>query len=396
MADALRAIAQVAPAFRAALSLHLIETSPRLRALQAARLPDAAWHESLATVPQNRCCCWQTSSSTPCRSGSSCAAARGGWNGSWGQGVCRAGLSRRGLSKRQREKKATTPPPLEGGGRGEGCVPPTNRGAGTPPPNPLPQGEGESLSQFRSLSSANPPAPSSPISPPACIAQPGAALFLDYGPERSTPGELAPGPRQRPARRSAVPARHRRPDRPCGLRSPRRHRGRRRRRGAWPHPARSVPRSPRSVPAHRPPRPRPAAAPCRRPDRSRPAPRRAGPHGPSVQGPGALSPCLSHPARIRRLTRMLPDPLRSPVLPVPHGFFTRLGGVSAGPFASLNCSLSSQDARDAVLREPRPRRPRDRCGPRHPARPDPGARRRGGHRHRPLGRRRKAPAPTPW
>ncbi len=47
---------------------------------------------------------------------------------------------------------------------------------------------------------------------------------------------------------------------------------------------------------------------------------------------------------------MLPDPLRSPVLPVPHGFFTRLGGVSAGPFASLNCSLSSQDARDAVLR----------------------------------------------
>jgi polyphenol oxidase len=46
---------------------------------------------------------------------------------------------------------------------------------------------------------------------------------------------------------------------------------------------------------------------------------------------------------------MLPDPLRSPALPVPHGFFTRLGGVSAGPFASLNCSLSSADDRDAVL-----------------------------------------------
>ncbi|HET6182767.1 MAG TPA: peptidoglycan editing factor PgeF [Acetobacteraceae bacterium] len=42
-------------------------------------------------------------------------------------------------------------------------------------------------------------------------------------------------------------------------------------------------------------------------------------------------------------------PLLSPLLPLPHGFFTRQGGVSTGPFASLNCSLSSQDARDAVL-----------------------------------------------
>ncbi|HTW69120.1 MAG TPA: peptidoglycan editing factor PgeF [Acetobacteraceae bacterium] len=46
---------------------------------------------------------------------------------------------------------------------------------------------------------------------------------------------------------------------------------------------------------------------------------------------------------------MLPDPIRSPALLVPHGFFTRLGGVSAGPFASLNCSLSSADDRNAVL-----------------------------------------------
>ncbi len=36
-------------------------------------------------------------------------------------------------------------------------------------------------------------------------------------------------------------------------------------------------------------------------------------------------------------------------LPVPHGFFTRRGGVSEGPFASLNCSLSGQDRRDHVL-----------------------------------------------
>ncbi len=38
-----------------------------------------------------------------------------------------------------------------------------------------------------------------------------------------------------------------------------------------------------------------------------------------------------------------------PDLAVPNGFFTRNGGVSTGPFASLNCSLSGQDARDHVL-----------------------------------------------
>ena len=36
-------------------------------------------------------------------------------------------------------------------------------------------------------------------------------------------------------------------------------------------------------------------------------------------------------------------------LPFRHGFFTRRGGVSEGPFASLNCSLSGHDRRDAVL-----------------------------------------------
>lgn len=41
--------------------------------------------------------------------------------------------------------------------------------------------------------------------------------------------------------------------------------------------------------------------------------------------------------------------LRADSLPVAHGFFTRLGGVSEGPYASLNCSLSGGDAREAVL-----------------------------------------------
>jgi SAM-dependent MidA family methyltransferase len=51
MQDALRAIARVAPDFRATLQLHLVETSPRLRAEQRTRLPDGTWHESLADVP---------------------------------------------------------------------------------------------------------------------------------------------------------------------------------------------------------------------------------------------------------------------------------------------------------------------------------------------------------
>jgi len=41
--------------------------------------------------------------------------------------------------------------------------------------------------------------------------------------------------------------------------------------------------------------------------------------------------------------------LRADPIGFPHGFFTRRGGVSEGPFASLNCSLSSADDRSSVL-----------------------------------------------
>ena len=53
MADALRAVGRVAPDFRAALRVHLIETSPRLRAVQAERLAgaEASWHDRLDTLP---------------------------------------------------------------------------------------------------------------------------------------------------------------------------------------------------------------------------------------------------------------------------------------------------------------------------------------------------------
>src|SRR5277367_5737036 len=53
MADALRAIARAAPDCRAAIALHLVETSPALRAIQRSRLADAAarWHDDVADLP---------------------------------------------------------------------------------------------------------------------------------------------------------------------------------------------------------------------------------------------------------------------------------------------------------------------------------------------------------
>jgi hypothetical protein len=51
---------------------------------------------------------------------------------------------------------------------------------------------------------------------------------------------------------------------------------------------------------------------------------------------------------------MDPVLLADDTLPLPHGYFTRLGGVSEGPFASLNCSLSGKD-NPAAVRENRAR-----------------------------------------
>jgi NADH dehydrogenase [ubiquinone] 1 alpha subcomplex assembly factor 7 len=53
MRDALRVIGRAAPAFRTALTLHLVETSPALRAKQGETLADhdPTWHDSIATLP---------------------------------------------------------------------------------------------------------------------------------------------------------------------------------------------------------------------------------------------------------------------------------------------------------------------------------------------------------
>ncbi|WP_322891400.1 MULTISPECIES: class I SAM-dependent methyltransferase [unclassified Yoonia] len=50
MADVLRATAAV-PGFQAAARVHFVETSPHLRALQAACVPHATWHDRIDTLP---------------------------------------------------------------------------------------------------------------------------------------------------------------------------------------------------------------------------------------------------------------------------------------------------------------------------------------------------------
>ena len=51
MADAMRVIGRTAPDFASALQLHLVETSPRLRAEQASRLSVAAFHDRIEDIP---------------------------------------------------------------------------------------------------------------------------------------------------------------------------------------------------------------------------------------------------------------------------------------------------------------------------------------------------------
>ncbi|MEP3114720.1 class I SAM-dependent methyltransferase [Nisaea sp.] len=54
MADALRA-ARIVPGFRDAIEVHLVEASPRLRALQRETLPDieVSWHDTAETLPNH-------------------------------------------------------------------------------------------------------------------------------------------------------------------------------------------------------------------------------------------------------------------------------------------------------------------------------------------------------
>ena len=171
MADALRAIGEVAKGFHAALRLHLIETSPRLRAIQAERLPGATWHDGLDTLPDGPLLLVANEflDALPIRQ----FVRRGGtWTERFVEGGRFVECPARPpppapLPQGEGEQAATVaaPPPLAGGGRGEGAAGHT-----------IYELNEAALAIARSLGSR-------------LSTHPGAALFLDYGPEHSAPGD---------------------------------------------------------------------------------------------------------------------------------------------------------------------------------------------------------------
>ena len=170
MVDALRAIGRAMPAFRAALRVHLIETSARLRAAQAAALPDAVWHDGLGSVPAGPMVLVGNEflDALPVRQ----FVRRGG---AWAErfvedgrfvevagGDCPAALEGRGWEQGYgRPYPSPHPPPTGGGGEEDGAVREINEPA---------------VAFVRALATR-------------FIAHPGAGLLLDYGPAVSAFGD---------------------------------------------------------------------------------------------------------------------------------------------------------------------------------------------------------------
>ncbi len=304
MADALRAIGKTMPDFSRALRLHLVETSPRLRALQAERLPGASWHDDFTGLPEGPLLLLANEffDALPIRQ-----------------------FVRRGTGWTERhvrdgsffEFSSIAPPRhAEDGEIVEICEP--------------------ALAFASTLGRR-------------IATTGGAALLIDYGPERSAPGDSLQAVRDgRPADPLAEP----------GLADLTAHvdfqamsetacaAGAAVHAGPVPQGAMAPAGTARLVPAHRRARPHAATGARRRHDRRGAAVGRTRPYGTAVQGTGALPPCAADPTGIRAMTA---EAVRATNLPFRHGFFTRRGGVSEGPFASLNCSLSGRDVRHSVL-----------------------------------------------
>ena len=177
MADALRAVGRAAPDFAAALRVHLIETSPRLRTAQAARVPEAVWHDSLDTLPEAPVILLANEflDALPIRQ-----------------------FVRRGRGMDRSGSWPTAPESRQPAGGSE--VPPGRDAA-----------EGQ-------IVELNEPARAFVAALAARVRRhPGVALLIDYGPMRSARRRQFAGARPPQAGRSAVGRRFGRPDRACGL-----------------------------------------------------------------------------------------------------------------------------------------------------------------------------------
>ena len=279
MADALRAIRRAAPAFASALRVHLIETSPRLRAAQAARIPDAAWHDDLSTVPD-----------APL--------------------ILLANEFLDALPIRQFIRRAPAGP--------NASSPPAN-GSNSQPTQPTcpPQGQPP---KARSLNSTNRPAHSSPPSPPACAVIGAPPCCSTTAHQTARAGESLQALADKRPVNPLSQAGFSRPDRPCRLRRPRRHRPQRRRRCPGTTPAGRVPDRARSVPTHRTPRANPTRS-GGGADRGRATTGRSRGNGASVQSHGdevAALPRLARPAQSAIAGKLIAANYPAAKPPQPH------------------------------------------------------------------------------
>ena len=169
MADALRAIARTAPAFGQALRLHLVETSPGLRAAQAQKLPGAAWHDRIADLPEGPLLLLANEflDALPIR-----------------QFVFRDGWRERFVADGRFVEIAVAPPSPH---------PPSARGGGALDDGTIVECPEAAIALVTHLAAR-------------IAATGGAALFLDYGPEHSAPGDSLQALRDgRPADPLAAP-----------------------------------------------------------------------------------------------------------------------------------------------------------------------------------------------
>ena len=305
------------PAFRAALQVHLVETSPDLRAAQQQRLGPAV--------------AAGTTTSTSCPTAPRIILAN-----EFFDALPIRQFIRRDGAWRERHRGAMAR-----------FLEPARRGAAARCRAEAPEG---AIAEHRRGRAGRRRRPRRA----RCRDQGGALLALDYGPAEAALGDSLQAMRG-----------HGRAD-PLAepgtvdvtahvrLRRPGRGRPGRRRRGAWPAAdgrcscsASACAAAPPSSPA---PPCRPTAGQASSP-LGRRAADRAGRDGPPVQGALPVRSRPRHPSGFRDSmtdAEYLTTPALGALTGLRHGFFTRRGGVSEGPWAALNCSLSGQDDRERV------------------------------------------------